>query len=128
MSNIQSASDDPLTRTIIGCAFAVSNGLGTGFLEKVYENALANKLRDTGLAIGQQCRFDVSFERRVVGTYVADIIVGDRVVLELKAVSALNSAHTAQGVNILKATGLPICLLMNFGARRLEVRRLYKPN
>jgi len=87
---------DDLTRSIIGCAFAVANGLGAGFLEKVYENALAMKLREAGLGIAQQCALDVRFEGHVVGTYIADIVVENAVIVELKAVHTLNTAHVAQ--------------------------------
>jgi GxxExxY protein len=127
MPTSQTTPDDPLTRSIIGRAYAVANGLGTGFLEQVYENALANALGDAGLSVARQSRHDVVFEGRVVGTYVADIVVEDNVIVELKAVSSLHPTHTAQCINILKATGLPLCLLMNFGGKRLEVRRLYRP-
>ena len=120
-------NSDPLTRSIIGCAFAVANGLGPGFFEKVYENALANKLRDTGHAVEQQRAVDVRFEGRVVGTYVADLMIDDAVVVELKAVAALNNAHVAQCLNFLKASGLRSCLLLNFGTRRLEIRRVSGP-
>jgi len=118
---------DPLTRSIIGCAFAVANGLGVGFLEKVYENALVMTLRKAGLGIAQQCALDVRFEGRVVGTYIADIVVENAVIVELKAVHALNSAHVAQCLNLLKASGMRTCLLLNFGTSRLEIRRLAGP-
>ena len=120
--------DDRLTRLIIGCAFAVANRLGAGFLEKVYENALALKLRQAGLVVEQQHAVDVWFEGHVVGSYVADIVVGGALVLELKAVDALNSRHVAQCLNFLKASRLPTCLLLNFGGRRLEIRRLRRPD
>ncbi len=118
---------DTLTRSIIGCAFAVGNGLGVGFLEKVYENALMMKLRDAGLDIAQQCALDIRFEGHVVGTYIADIVVENTVIVELKAVHALNSAHVAQCLNLLKASGMRTCLLLNFGKPRLEIRRLTGP-
>ncbi len=121
------ASDDQLTRAIIGCAFAVGRGLGIGFYEKCYENALANKLRKAGFTVDQQHAVTVAFEGDVIGTYVTDLIVNNTVVLELKAVSALNSAHVAQCLNFLKASGLQTCLLLNFGTPSLEVRRLTRP-
>ncbi len=121
------AGDDRLTRLIIGCAFAISNGLGAGFVEKVYENALAIKLRQSGLVVEQQCAVDVWFEGHVVGSYVADLVVGGVEIVELKAVAALNTRHVAQCLNLLKASGVPIGLLLNFGTPRLEMRRLSRP-
>lgn len=118
---------DWLTRSIIGCAFAVANGLGVGFLEKVYENGLANELRDAGFIVDQQRAVDVIFEDRVIGTCVADLIVNNAVVVELKAVNALNATHIAQCLNYLKASRLRTCLLLNFGKSRLEFRRLSGP-
>jgi GxxExxY protein len=101
--------------------------LGGGFLEKVYENALTYKLRQAGLEVNQQRAVDVRFEGQVVGTYVAGLIVNDTVALELKAVNALTTGHVAQCLNFLKASGLATCLLLNFGAPRLQVRRLTRP-
>jgi GxxExxY protein len=118
---------EQLTRLIIGCAFDVANGLGDGFLEKVYENALAYKLRQAGLIVEQQYAVDVRFEGHVVGSYVADLVVAGAVILELKAVAALNARHVAQCLNLRKACMLPICLLLNFGASRLEIRRFDRP-
>jgi GxxExxY protein len=119
--------DDQLTRSIIGCAFAVANSLGIGFFEKVYENGLANKLRKSGFTVDQQRAVDVVFEGDIIGTYVADLIVSNTVVVELKAVGALSSVHAAQCLNFLKASGLQTCLLINFGVPRLQVRRLTRP-
>jgi GxxExxY protein len=121
------ATGDHLTRAIIGYDFAVGNGLGTGFFEKVYENALANTLRKNGFTVDQQQAVDVRFEGEIVGTYVADLIVNKTIVVELKAVSALSPAHAAQCLNFLKASGLQTCLLLNFGTPSLQIRRLTKP-
>ena len=120
-------SDDRLARLIIDCAFAVGSGLGNGFFEKVYENALANKLRKNGFKVRQLQAVNVTFEGDIVGTYVADLIVNNAVVLELKAVSALTPAHAAQCLNFLKASSLQTCLLLNFGTPSLQVRRLSRP-
>ena len=125
--NTDVAERDKLTRSIIGCVFAVANGLGVGFLEKVYENALVMKLRDVGLGIVLQCALDVRFEGHVVGSYIVDIVVESAVIVELIAVHALSSVHVAQCLNLLKASGMPICLLLNFGTPRLEIRRLMGP-
>lgn len=113
-----------LSERIIGCGFAVSNTLGAGFVEKVYENALAHQLRKAGLAVRQQHGVKVYFDGVTVGEYVTDLMVEEAAIVELKAVKALDDIHRAQCLNYLKATGLPLCLLMNFGRPRLEVRRL----
>ncbi len=112
------------TERIIGCAFEVSNALGCGFLEKVYENALALELRQAGLDVEQQYTLRVKYRGYVVGEYVADLVVAGSVLVELKAVKALDEIHVAQCPNYLKATDLWICLLINFGRPRLEIKRL----
>jgi len=113
-----------LSGRIIGCAFRVLNTLGSGFLEKVYENALAHEMRAAGLAVAQQKGITVYYNGVVVGEYVADLVVEDAVVVELKASRALDPAHTAQCINYLKATGLHLCLLLNFARPRLEIHRV----
>jgi GxxExxY protein len=115
---------DEITDKIIGCAFVVSNILGTGFVEKVYENALAHELRSLGLAVAQQHGIAVTYKDLVVGQYVTDLLVATEVVVEVKAVKALDDVHTAQCMNYLKATGLRVCLLLNFGKPRVEVKRI----
>ena len=112
-----------LTEKIIGCAFQVSNTLGSGFLEKVYENALAIELRKNGLDFQQQSKIKVHYDGEIVGEYYADIIVSETVILELKAVQEISNAFTAQCLNYLKGTGLPICLLLNFGRPKMEIKR-----
>ncbi len=113
-----------LTRTIIGCAMKVSNTLGVGFIEKVYENALAVEVRRAGLAIEQQKPLQVVYEGVVVGSYMADAVVEGRVLLELKAAKAIDETHQAQLMNYLKATGLHIGLIINFGTSRLGIKRM----
>ena len=113
-----------LTEKIIGCAYKVSNGLGCGFLEKVYENALAHELRKAGLRVRQQHPIQVFYDGVVVGDYVADLLVEDSVILELKTVRELDDVHLAQGLNYLNATGLHLCLLINFGNPRADIRRI----
>ena len=113
-----------LTKKIIGCAFKISNGLGCGFLEKVYENALAHELRKANLRVQQQQPIQVFYDGVVVGDYVADLVVEDSVILELKAVRELDDVHRAQGINYLNATGLHLCLLINFGNPRVDIRRI----
>jgi len=113
-----------ITKKIIGCAYKVSNTLGIGFVEKVYENALVHLLRRDGVKVVQQYPIKVSFEGMIVGDFVADLLIEDRVLVELKAVSALVNEHTAQALNYLRASGLEICLLINFGKSKVEIKRL----
>ena len=113
-----------LTETIIGCAFAVANALGVGFLEKVYENALVIELRKAGLKVLQQVEYEVRYEGQEVGKYIADLVIADTVLLELKAVKEFDNVHTAMCINYLKVSGLPLCLLINFGKSRVDVKRI----
>jgi GxxExxY protein len=113
-----------LSERIIGCAFAVANGLGSGFLEKVYENALAHELRKAGLTVAQQQGVSVVYDDVIVGEFAADLLVEAAIVVELKAVRALDDVHQAQCMNYLRATGMHLCLLLNFGRPRLEIRRI----
>jgi GxxExxY protein len=115
---------NPITEKIIGCAYTVGSTLGVGFLEKVYENALAHELRKAGLKVGQQQPIRVRYDDIIVGEYVADLLVEDCVLVELKAVQNLDSVHMAQCINYLKATGLRLCLLINFGTRRVGIKRI----
>ncbi len=114
-----------LTERIIGCAYEVSNRLGSGFVEKVYENAHAHEMRKNGLKVLQQYPIKVQYDDIVVGEFVADELVEDLILVELKAVSGLNEEHIAQALNYLRATGLPACLLINFGQSKIQVRRLH---
>ena len=111
-----------LTREIIGCFYHVYNQLGYGFLEKVYENSLAHELRKRGMVVVQQAPVEVWYDGLRVGEYYADLLVEDKVLLELKSVSHLGDEQMAQLLNYLKATGKEIGLLLNFGPRP-EVRR-----
>lgn len=113
-----------LSGNVIGCAFTVLNALGAGFLEKVYENALVHELRKRGLAATQQRGITVTYDGTVVGEYFVDLLVDEALLVELKTVKALDEAHRAQCVNYLKATGLHLCLLLNFGNARLEIKRI----
>jgi GxxExxY protein len=113
-----------LSRLIIGRAFQVQNTLGVGFLEKDYENALAYEISQAGLGVQQQYAVEVRYNHVMVGVYAADMLVDSAILVELKAVKALDAIHVAQCINYLKATGLPLCLLLNFGHPRLEIRRL----
>lgn len=109
---------------IIGCAYEVSNTLGIGFVEKVYENALVVATRKTGLVVDQQYPIKVMFDGVVVGEFFADMFVEKRVLVELKAVTMLTQEHTAQALNYLRATSAEICLLINFGRSKIEIKRL----
>jgi GxxExxY protein len=114
-----------ITQKVIGCAYDVSNTLGTGFVEKVYENALVHRIRkSTGLMVVQQHPIKVVYDDVVVGEFFADLLVAERVLVELKAVSMLMPEHTAQALNYLRATGLEVCLLINFGRAKVEIKRL----
>jgi GxxExxY protein len=113
-----------LTETVIGCAFTVSNTLGNGFLEKVYEKALTHELEKQHLNVERQKPIQVIYDGVIVGEYVADLVVESVLLVELKAVRTLDSIHSAQCLNYLKATGLSLCLLLNFGSPRVQVKRL----
>lgn len=115
---------DQITEKIIGCVHQVSNVLGPGFLEKVYENALAVELRQLDLQVAQQHRIEVRYKGVLVGDFVADLLIEECVIVEVKAVKALDDIFTAQCLNYLKATGLQVCLLVNFGAPKATVRRV----
>ena len=115
-----------ISKQIIGCAFTVSNGLGSGFLEKVYENALAHELRKAGLKVAQQYPIEVHYDGIIVGNYIADLLVEECVLVELKAIKALGNREMAQCLNYLKATELRLCLLLNFGQPRVEVKRVVR--
>jgi GxxExxY protein len=115
-----------LTEKIIGCAYDVANGLGAGFLEKVYENALRIELERANLNVLQQHPIPVIWRGEVVGDYFADLFVEGLVIIELKAVKALDEIHMAQCLNYLKATGLKICLLINFAKPQVEIKRVVR--
>ena len=114
---------EALTRTVIGGAMRVHTALGPGFLETVYQNALARELRELTVPFACGARLEVRYRGEVVGEFVADMIVDGRVLVENKAVRALVAAHEAQLVDYLTVTGVGVGLLLNFGAQRLEVRR-----
>ena len=115
---------EKITERIIGCSYTVSNILGCGFLEKVYENALAHELRKNEMAVHQQYPLKVVYDGEVVGEYAADLIVNNEIIVELKAAKVLDNIHMAQGINYLKVTGFKVCLLINFGTPRIEIKRI----
>jgi len=116
-----------LTEKIIRCALEVHTVLGIGFLEKVYENALLNELRTQGLSAKSQELITVNYKGNVVGDYAADLIVDSKVIVELKAIEKLADIHELQLKNYLKATGIEVGLLINFG-KSIEVKRKYVQN
>ena len=112
-----------ITETIIGCAYRVYDKMGFGFLESVYEKCLMIELQKSSLSVQSQRPITVQYEGQTVGEFVADIVVNDAIILELKSVRQLNKIHEMQLFNYLVATGLPVGLLINFGEFKVEVRR-----
>lgn len=113
-----------ITEKIIGSAYKVANTLGYGFLEKVYENALAHEIRKGGLQVQQQVPIPVTYDGILVGDYIGDLLIEQKLLVELKAARNLDEVHLAQCLNYLKATGLKLCLLINFGVSRVEIKRI----
>jgi GxxExxY protein len=126
MNTDEHRSFDCLTERVIGAVYEVSNTLGPGFLEKVYERALVRELRLRGIRVAAQVSLSVMYKGEPVGDYFADLLVEDLVVVELKCVDRIASEHVAQCLNYLKASGLGVCLLVNFQKAKVEVRRLLK--
>lgn len=120
-----SLPDKELTRQIISCAFKVHNALGAGFLEKVYENALALELRSSGFEATQQAPIKVYYRKQCVGEFIADLIINNSLICELKAVSQIQKIHEVQLVNYLNATGYDTGLLLNFG-NSVQIKRKFK--
>ena len=115
-----------LSYKIVGLAMRVHRKLGYGFLEKVYENALMVLFRREGIEAKQQAPITVYFEEEIVGNYYADILVEDKVILEIKSVEKIIDAHIAQTLNYLKATGLRLAIILNFSKEKLEYKRIIK--
>lgn len=113
-----------ITEKIIGCVYKVSNSLGGGFLEKIYENASVIEISKTGLDVKAQFPIKVKYDGIVVGEFFADLLVADLVLVEFKAVKSLEDVHTAQCLNYLRATALPVCLLVNFYRPKVEIKRI----
>ena len=118
--------DHALTEKIIGLAMKVHRSLGPGFLETVYRNALVHELRRAGLSAEVEQRITVRYENVIVGEFVADLIVDDEVLCELKATSSISKANEVQLVNYLVATNRDFGLLINFGASSLQFKRKYR--
>ena len=117
---------EELTASVIAVCYEVINELGTGFLESVYEKALMLALHQKGIAAKAHAPLKVKFRNEIVGEFFVDILVEDRLIVELKAVRSLLPEHQAQLINYLKATGIDVGLLVNFGNAKLEVRRLHR--
>lgn len=114
-----------ITDKIINAFYKVNNSLGYGFLEKVYENAMAIELRKMGCDISQQKNIKVYYENKEVGDYYADLLVNDLVIVELKASESLCKEHEAQLINYLKATHIEVGLLLNFGKKAEFKRKIF---
>jgi GxxExxY protein len=115
-----------LTFVVIGAAMEVHNVLGPGFLESVYQKALAYELRERNIPFQEQVHLPVVYKGELVGDYIADFVIDGKLIVEIKAVSKLNSAHQAQAMHYLTATGLRLALLLNFGATSLQHHRVIK--
>ncbi len=113
-----------VSEKIIAAGFKVANTLGIGFLEKVYENAMVYELRKRDLQVEQQKPLKVYYDGITVGDYFTDMIVEDSVIVELKAARRIEDIHLAQCLNYLKATGLKLGLILNFGKPKLEIKRV----
>jgi len=116
--------EESVTDAVIGAFFVVYKELGFGFLESVYENALAIALRQKGFRVSQQPAIDVHFRGQRVGEFRADLVVAERVIIEVNASSMLTNSHEAQLLNYLKATGIRVGLLLNFGPKPQFKRRV----
>jgi GxxExxY protein len=115
---------DSLTERVLGAVFEVSNTLGAGFLEKVYERALLRELGLRGIRATAQASFAVDYKGQSVGEYFADLLVEDELVVELKCAERLGNEHTAQCLNYLRASGRRFCLLINFQKPKVEWKRI----
>lgn len=113
-----------LTRTILNAAFEVSNTLGSGFLEKVYHRALAHELTLRHLHVISEQRLTILYKGQTVGDYLPDLLIENKILIELKCADRLAPEHTAQCINYLRATNLEVCLLLNFQHPKLEYRRV----
>ncbi|NPE27014.1 GxxExxY protein [Methanococcoides sp. SA1] len=115
---------EDLTGEIIGCFHGVYHTLGCGFLEKVYENALGFEFEHKGIVFDKQVPIKIGYRGRIAGDYFADFIVEDKVIVEVKAKSCLDGVDEMQLLNYLKGSGLRVGLLVNFGGKKLEFRRM----
>ena len=112
-----------VTDIIIGCAYRVYNQMGFGYLESVYEKCLLIELRKNALQAESQKAITVYYDNEIVGKFIADIVVSDTIILELKSVRSISKAHEVQLVNYLVATGKPVGLILNFGESKVDIKR-----
>lgn len=124
MTTDELKSLDTLTEQVLGAIFEVSNTLGAGFLEKVYQRALLHELRSRGIRATTEVSFTVRYKGHGVGEYFADLLVEDVLVVELKCTERLSREHTAQCLNYLRASGMNLCLLVNFQKPKVEWKRI----
>jgi GxxExxY protein len=118
---------DPLTDAILGAAFEVANALGHGFLEIVYQRALACELDIRGIPVEREVPYRVLYKGKEMGTYLADLVIGQKVIVELKSIPGeLGAPHVSQCLNYLRASGLRTGLIINFGRPKLEYRRVVR--
>lgn len=114
----------PVTQQLIGSAFEVHNVLGFGFLEKVYQRAMQVELQTRGITVELEPKIQVQFKGVIVGDYAADLLIADKIIVELKTDAVYQSAHEAQLLNELRGTGIHVGYLINFGRERVEYKRL----
>ena len=115
-----------LSFAIIGAAMEVHQILGPGFLESVYQAALEKELRLRGILFKHQVELPVSYKGDLIGVYKADLVIDDKIIVEIKGISRLNASHEAQAIHYLAVTGLQLAILINFGVGSLESRRVVK--
>lgn len=118
--------EDELSKCVIGCAMQVHRELGAGFLESVYHRALELELAESGIDFVSEQKLDVFYKSRIVGHFIADLIIEGHLIVELKAIETLATIHDVQLVNYLTATQKDIGLLLNFGTKSLQVKRKYR--
>lgn len=119
---------DPLTANIIGAAFAVSNHFGCGFLEAVYQKSLARELTLRNLSVREEVEYKIYYRDALVGRYIADLVVEDAVIVEVKATDSITGSHLSQTLNYLKASRLPKGLILNFGTSKIGIQRVVSPD
>lgn len=117
-----------ISENILACCFDLVKELGSGFLENIYKNALFIAIKQKGLNVTTEKTFEVIFRDHKIGKYIADLIIENLIIVELKCCKSLLPEHQAQLINYLKASGLPVGLLINFGNQKLEYKRLYHPD
>ncbi len=128
MKNKKNLLHSELSRDVLACCFDVAKTLGAGFLENVYKNALFISMKQKGLTVSTEQVYEIEFQGYKIGKYIADLVVENLVIIELKCCQSLLAEHQAQLINYLKASGIPIGLLVNFGHPKLEYRRLQHPD